>query len=177
MFKMSKTWNGGNYVNPNTIAHHVLAMRMGERDPGNRPNANDRISYVHVVTPMAKGEKVLQGDRIESTEYYLNNRATLEIDYEHYLIRQVMNPITSIYDLGQPGIKPEVLFRQILEKFKNRKLGVRDIHITDAHQTPSTASTTNTTTTTTDDGQMHLVRNNSAIRTLKSGSFLKIRAR
>jgi DNA polymerase delta subunit 1 len=36
------------YANPNSIAHKVLADRMGERDPGNKPQSNDRIPYCYV---------------------------------------------------------------------------------------------------------------------------------
>lgn len=38
----------GNYANPTTIAHKVLADRMGERDPGNKPQSNDRIPYCFI---------------------------------------------------------------------------------------------------------------------------------
>jgi DNA polymerase elongation subunit (family B) len=37
-----------NYANPTTIAHKVLADRMGERDPGNKPQSNDRIPYCFI---------------------------------------------------------------------------------------------------------------------------------
>jgi len=36
------------YSNPNQIAHKVLADRMGERDPGNKPQSNDRIPYCYI---------------------------------------------------------------------------------------------------------------------------------
>lgn len=36
------------YSNPTQIAHKVLADRMGERDPGNKPIANDRIPYCYI---------------------------------------------------------------------------------------------------------------------------------
>ena len=36
------------YANPNQIAHKVLADRMGDRDPGNRPQSNDRIPYCYI---------------------------------------------------------------------------------------------------------------------------------
>lgn len=36
------------YANPNQIAHKVLGDRMGERDPGNRPQSNDRIPYCFI---------------------------------------------------------------------------------------------------------------------------------
>jgi hypothetical protein len=36
------------YANPNMIAHKVLADRMGERDPGNKPQSNDRIPYCYI---------------------------------------------------------------------------------------------------------------------------------
>ena len=36
------------YANPNQIAHKVLADRLGERDPGNKPQSNDRIPYCYI---------------------------------------------------------------------------------------------------------------------------------
>jgi len=39
---------GSNYANPTTIAHKVLADRMGERDPGNKPQSNDRMSFCFI---------------------------------------------------------------------------------------------------------------------------------
>jgi DNA polymerase elongation subunit (family B) len=38
------------YSNPNSIAHKVLADRMGKRDPGNKPQSNDRIPYCYIDT-------------------------------------------------------------------------------------------------------------------------------
>ena len=38
----------GYYKNPQQIAHKVLADRMAERDPGNKPKANDRIPYAYI---------------------------------------------------------------------------------------------------------------------------------
>ena len=38
------------YANPNQIAHKVLADRMGARDPGNKPQSNDRIPYCYIDT-------------------------------------------------------------------------------------------------------------------------------
>ena len=37
-----------NYKDPQRIAHKVLADRIGERDPGNKPKPNDRIPYVYI---------------------------------------------------------------------------------------------------------------------------------
>ena len=36
------------YSNPTQIAHKVLADRMGDRDPGNKPKSNDRIPYCYI---------------------------------------------------------------------------------------------------------------------------------
>ena len=47
MFIVSKTLNSY-YKNPDGIAHKVLADKIGERDPGNKPKANDRIPYLFV---------------------------------------------------------------------------------------------------------------------------------
>ena len=36
------------YANPNQIAHKVLADRIGMRDPGNKPQSNDRVPYCYI---------------------------------------------------------------------------------------------------------------------------------
>ncbi len=42
------------YANPTQIAHKVLADRMGIRDPGNKPQSNDRIPYCFIETSNLK---------------------------------------------------------------------------------------------------------------------------
>jgi hypothetical protein len=42
------------------MAHKVLADRMGLRDPGNKPQVNDRIPFVYIKVPPEKEIK-LQG--------------------------------------------------------------------------------------------------------------------
>ena len=36
------------YSNPTLIPHKALADRMGERDPGNKPQSNDRVQYCYI---------------------------------------------------------------------------------------------------------------------------------
>ena len=55
------------YKDPDRIAHKVLADRMGERDPGNKPQIGDRIPFVYIEKD-AKDIK-LQGDRIEHPSF------------------------------------------------------------------------------------------------------------
>jgi DNA polymerase elongation subunit (family B) len=47
MFIITKSLRA-DYKNPKAIAHKVLADRIGERDPGNKPKSNDRIPYAYV---------------------------------------------------------------------------------------------------------------------------------
>jgi DNA polymerase elongation subunit (family B) len=47
MFIISKRLSGY-YKNPQGIAHKVLADRMAERNPGNKPKPNDRIPYAYI---------------------------------------------------------------------------------------------------------------------------------
>jgi len=82
------------YKNPLTIAHRVLADRIGKRDPGNKPKPGDRIKFVFFENPGAK----LQGDKIELPEYILSEN--LKIDYAHYITRQLMKPLQQLYGLG-----------------------------------------------------------------------------
>lgn len=82
------------YKNPQTIAHRVLADRIGKRDPGNKPKPGDRLKFVFFENPSAK----LQGDKIELPEYIIAEN--LKIDYAHYITRQLMKPLQQLYGLG-----------------------------------------------------------------------------
>jgi DNA polymerase elongation subunit (family B) len=81
------------YKDPLKIPHKVLADRISERDPGNKPQVNDRIPFAYIKVPDAK----LQGDRIEHPEYIIENK--LVPDYLHYITNQIMNPVLQLYAL------------------------------------------------------------------------------
>jgi len=118
----------GYYKNPRGIAHKVLADRMGERDPGNRPKAGDRMPFAYRVleehllkdkdnkykSGPRKGQfkdlKVLQGDRIEDPEYIKKNK--LDLDYEFYISNQIMNPVKQVLDLEMNAEETELLFKK-----------------------------------------------------------------
>lgn len=86
------------YKDPDKIAHKMLANRIKDRDPGNAPNVNDRIPFVYIKTEeKPKGEKTLQGERIETPEYIRSKG--LQPDYEFYITNQVMNPVLQVYAL------------------------------------------------------------------------------
>jgi DNA polymerase elongation subunit (family B) len=82
------------YKDPDRIAHQVLAKRMGARDPGNKPQASDRIPYVYIINT---DKKALQGNRIEHPEYV--TKKSLKIDYRFYLEHQIIKPVSQIYAL------------------------------------------------------------------------------
>lgn len=89
----------GHYKDPDKIAHKVLANRIAERQPGNAPQANDRIPYVYVEMPQAKpGQRLLQGDRIEHPDYIRERK--LKPDYTFYITNQIMNPVLQLYALA-----------------------------------------------------------------------------
>ena len=87
------------YKNPNQIAHKVLADRIAERDPGNKPKPGDRIKYVFVTTNKAKA---LMGERIETPEFI--NSEGLKIDYTHYITNQLMKPLQQLFGLAVESI-------------------------------------------------------------------------
>lgn len=82
------------YKNPQQIAHRVLADRIGQRDPGNKPKPGDRIKYLFIVNKGAK----LQGDKIEIPEYIVENN--LKIDYIYYITNQLMKPLQQLFGLA-----------------------------------------------------------------------------
>ena len=106
----------GNYKNPLQIAHKVLADRMGERDPGNKPGAGDRIPFAYFVN---KNKKCLQGDKIEVPSYIIENN--LKLDYAHYITNQIMKPVLQIYTLVLDKI-PEFNKNILLKNRFNREI-------------------------------------------------------
>ena len=82
------------YKDPDRIAHKVLADRIAERDPGNKPQVNDRIPYVYIQ--VGKNIK-LQGDRIEHPNFIADHG--LKPDYEFYITNQIMKPVSQIFAL------------------------------------------------------------------------------
>lgn len=110
----------GSYKDPSKIPHKVLADRMAERDPGNKPQVNDRIPFVYIKVPDAK----LQGDRIENPEYITENNLTP--DYLHYITNQIMNPILQLYALCLDELpnydKPATYWSELEETLKEKPL-------------------------------------------------------
>ena len=94
-FVVSKTLKSS-YKKPESIAHKMLAERANERGTDSF-QSNDRVPYVHVVVPSKKGEKLLQGDRIETPDFAAANK--LRIDYKHYLERQIETPVAQVFAL------------------------------------------------------------------------------
>jgi DNA polymerase elongation subunit (family B) len=88
---------------------------MAERDPGNKPQLNDRIPYVAIEVITDK--KLLQGDLIEHPDYILRNN--LKIDYVFYLTNQIMNPCVQFLELIVD--EPKKIFDEYINKSKKIK--------------------------------------------------------
>ena len=82
------------YKNPKQIAHKVLADRIGKRDSGNKPSVGDRIAFVYIEN---SNKKALQGERIETPEYIMQNK--IRINYSFYITNQLMKPIQQLFAL------------------------------------------------------------------------------
>jgi len=88
------------YKNPDSIAHKVLADRIGKRDPGNKPSTGSRVPYVYIQT---KGKIKLQGNRIENPDFIRENK--LKPDYTFYITNQIMKPVQQVFGLVLNQIK------------------------------------------------------------------------
>lgn len=121
-FIISKTLKA-KYKKPSTIAHKVLADRMAVRDPGNKPQINDRIPFVYIVKDFGKKKKkdILQGDLIEHPEYVIKNG--LKIDYLYYLEHQIINPASQILELMMSKRMVEKLFNTYIIEEENKRKG------------------------------------------------------
>jgi len=102
------------YKNPQSIAHKVLADRITARDPGNKPGPGDRIPFVYIAT---KNKKALQGEKIETPTYILENN--LKIDYSFYITNQIMKPVQQVFALVLEKIWEMNKKIPKLKKFKN----------------------------------------------------------
>lgn len=120
MFIVSKTIKSF-YKIPDSIAHNVLAQRIGKRDPGNKPKPNDRISYAYIVNPDAE----LQGEKIETPVFI--NAQKMKLDYGHYIDKQISKPVAQIFELKGQG---ENLFKNLLTEYNLNMVGAR--RLTDA---------------------------------------------
>ncbi len=119
-FIISKTLKA-RYKKPSTIAHKVLADRMADRDPGNKPQINDRIPFVYKVTDIGRKKKkdILQGDLIEHPDYVIKNN--LKIDYLYYLEHQIINPATQVLELMMPKREVDKLFGEFIIEEENKR--------------------------------------------------------
>ena len=96
-FIISKSLRGY-YKNPQSIAHKVLADRMSERDPGNKPKANDRIPYAFIKVddkPILLGYKMKTVK--ESDGFYKNGKPKTKT--------------VKIKDLNAPKYKKKVILQ------------------------------------------------------------------
>lgn len=103
------------YKNPKQVVHKVLADRMAVRDPGNKPQSNDRIPYAYIYNKKFNN-KTLQGDRVEHPNYIKENN--LRLDYLFYVTNQVMNPVCQIYALALEHLDNYKLSKRHWEKME-----------------------------------------------------------
>jgi len=103
------------YKNPHQIAHNVLAERIGNRDPGNKPKPGDRIKFVYIVNDL---KKALLGEKIETPEFIIEHK--LKIDYMYYITNQLMKPLQQLFGLA---------LEQIWE-LNNKKGAIKEYHKT-----------------------------------------------
>nr|QBK86934.1 MAG: DNA polymerase elongation subunit family B [Marseillevirus LCMAC103] len=75
-----------------------LALRMLRR--GTRVAPGTRLEYVYIKNPTA----VHEGDRVEEYEFFTEYRddASLELDFCHYVDKQLANPVTELLNVAFP---------------------------------------------------------------------------
>lgn len=105
------------YSERTSIVHAVLADRMADRDPGNKPMSNDRIPYAYIET---KIEPKLQGERVENPEYIVENN--LKLDTLFYITNQIMKPALKFLNLITENA--DDLFKDYIAREENRRRGM-----------------------------------------------------
>ena len=100
------------------IAHVVLAERIAIRNPGNKPQAGDRIEYAAIEIENAT-KSTLQGDRIETPSFI--KEQDKKIDYLFYMNNQIMKPSKQFLDLAINNAGK--IFEDIQIRCENERLG------------------------------------------------------
>lgn len=120
-----------NYKRPSSMPHKVLADRIAVRDPGNKPQINDRIPYVFVVRKNSltskKRRDVLQGELVEHPDFVSANG--LQIDYLYYLEHQIIKPASQILNLVMPERDVERLFSKYVIMETNKRIGRKNLNL------------------------------------------------
>ena len=109
------------YKNPMQIAHNVLAMRIGERDPGNKPKPGDRMKFVYIKND---NKKALQGEKIETPAYVSENNVPL--DYGFYITNQIMKPLQQLFALVLEDMEDFIAKRGL--SMKSWKADIQKLH-------------------------------------------------
>ena len=109
------------YKNPMQIAHNVLAIRIGERDPGNKPKPGDRMKFVYVKND---NKKALQGEKIETPTYVNENNVPL--DYGFYITNQIMKPLQQLFALVLEDMEDFISKRGL--SMKSWKADIQKLH-------------------------------------------------
>jgi len=118
-FVITKTL-GQTYKFRERIVQAVLADRMAERDPGNKPMPNDRIPYAYVIVDK---EVECDGERVEHPDYIVSEG--LKLDYLHYITNQIQKPAVQFLELIVENANG--IFQSYIIKEQNRRKGKRAI--------------------------------------------------
>jgi DNA polymerase elongation subunit (family B) len=111
--------NEQNFIN---IAHVMLAQKMIKEKRANAPQMNDRVPFAYIEVPKLRGQKVLQGEKIEHPDYIIQNN--LKLDYMFYITNQIMLPAIQFLELVTA--KPEdatELFNDLIKEEECKRAG------------------------------------------------------
>tara|TARA_B110000967_G_C18895625_1_gene570433 strand:+ start:815 stop:4702 length:3888 start_codon:yes stop_codon:yes gene_type:complete len=79
----------GYYKNPQGIAHKVLADRMAERDPGNKPKANDRIPYAYIKV---NEQSIITGYKMSTERRLIGKFKNGKPRYKNFRVEDLEQP-------------------------------------------------------------------------------------
>jgi len=102
------------YADWTKLPHVFLAEKIGQRDPGNKPQSGDRIEFaVCVPSNFDPKKKYLQGELVETPAFIKQNK--IPINYMFYMENQIMNPALQFLELVDPNAKE--LFIKMKDKY------------------------------------------------------------
>lgn len=106
-------------------SHVALNEKIKKRDPGSAFESNDRIPYCFIFKKHKKGKKVLQSDIVEIPSYIKEN--DIHLDYLYYLEKQLMKPLTQLFEMIECEDKLKEIFQKYIVSFNNKKNGIVEL--------------------------------------------------
>lgn len=117
-FQQSKTLRG-DYKNPDSQPHDVVARKIAARDPGAAPHVNDRVRFLYVVDPARPMDTRFQHIALRAEDPAYVREHGLPIDILYYIERTLRKPTRRLVSSFIPNV--DELIDEYVRRYKMKR--------------------------------------------------------